>query len=157
MRFLPYRCFLMFSLVAVVSVGCNTADERNELHEQDETVTAEDLERKTENFALTRKDNAKSHMGDLVNTIESRVKKLDRWESQGANIPEDAKLRLQELRDDLLRLKTELEYSYDSIEKVVDEGSAENQQMLENKIERSRDELEQIDEELSEWRQNNLE
>lgn len=157
MRFLPYRCFLMFSLVAVVSVGCNTTDKRNELHEQDETVTAEDLERKTENFALTREDNAKSHMGDLVNTIETRVKKLDKWESKAANIPEDAKLRLQELRDDLMRLKEDIQYSYDSIEEVVDKGSAESHQMLKNKIERSRDELEQIDEELSEWRQNNLE
>lgn len=157
MRFTPYRLVLILGIAAGLS-GCTSSDERAQLYGEDQNITANELEQEIDSRALTRKDNAQTRIGELVDLIGSRLQKLDAWQDNATNISGKARLRLDELRKDLQRLQRDLKNSLDSLEQVEasEADSSEIATKLENKIERSRDELKQINEELNEWREDNL-
>lgn len=147
---------LLLGGALLLGSGCWSDTDAEELPiEADTVTTADELEMDTEEYAETRVDNVQNRVMELIRTVELRVDSLERWD-QTANISGDARLRSERFRQDLARLREDLQRSLDSIDDVGDEDLEKITDYLEPRLEQTEDELDQINEQMNEWYDENI-
>lgn len=123
-----------------------------------ETQTEQDppIEEQTEEYVLTRLDKTQRRVTELMTTVRQRADRLERWgEENSENIPEEVRLEKQRLINDLKRLEDKLDSTLTKLEGYKEEKKIQSEKAIRSQIETTEDELEQIDEELKEWRETN--
>ncbi len=102
-----------------------------------------------------RLDLTERRVNELMQTVRLRREKLARWERENVNISPAAKLEAQRLKDDLKRVKKDLDTSLHSIQSLTEDNVYQVEKELSARLARTQDELAQIQEELREWYDSN--